>query len=281
MPHPFDGSKVLFSTKHGKEEILAPLLSQIGMSCLKAEVDTDQFGTFTGEVERTGTIRETLRKKIQAASKSKSDARFILSSEGSFGPHPHILFVQTDLESLLLWDRELDLEIYAEFFCTRPIHGERTLGPRDNFRLALNELSFPDHGVIVRPENLFSPIFKGLHNENEVAQAMIDCFSASSNGRVVVANDLRACHNPTRRRAIEKAATALLEKLKSLCSACHYPGYAISRGLPGLPCSVCLEPSQGSKSVLFECVRYDFSEEKERPDGKKFIDASECEFCNP
>ncbi len=279
--HPFTGESVLFATKHGKEEILGPILSDVGMRCLKADVDTDQFGTFTGEIERTGSVRETLRKKIQAASATYKNERFILASEGSFGPHPIIGLLPTDLESLLLWDRKLNLEIYAEFLCTIPAHGEQILHPRDDFRSALKKLNFPDHSVIVHPENSVFPIFKGLRGEHEVAQAMIDCFSSSVSGRVVIANDLRACHNPTRRTAIYEAGKILLEKLKSLCPLCSYPGFAITKGLPGLTCSECGEPSQIAKAVLFECVSCAFSEEKERPDGKLSIGPSECEFCNP
>ena len=279
--HPFTGEFVLFATKHEKEEIIAPLLLEVGMVCIKADVDTDQFGTFTGEIERTGSVRETLRKKIESAAQSYPNERFVLASEGSFGPHPIIGFMQTDLESLLLWDRKFNFEIYAEFLNTSPVHGEQTLGPRDDFRAVLKGFGFPGHGVIVHPENSVTPIFKGLHREREVAQAMIDCFSASASSRVVVANDLRACHNPTRRTAILEAGKMLIEKLKSFCPSCSYPGYAITRGLPGLPCCECGIASQTAKTVLFECVSCTFSEEKERPDGKKSIEPSECEFCNP
>lgn len=279
--HPFEGELVLFATKHEKEEVIAPVLREVGMVCVKAQVDTDQFGTFSGEVERKGSIRETLRNKIQAASRTYLEGRFLLASEGSFGPHPILGFIQTDLESLLLWDRKLNFEIYAEHLATNPVHGEQTLGPRDDFRAALKALSFPGHHVIAHPENSVTPIFKGLRSEQEVKQAVSDCFAASTAGRVVIANDLRACHNPTRRMAIQDVGKVLLEKLKSLCPSCVYPGYAITRGKPGLICSDCGETSQITKTVIFECVCCGFSEEKERPDGKKWIDPSECEFCNP
>lgn len=279
--HPFKGETVVFATKHGKEEILAPLLADIGMTCIQAEVDTDRFGTFTGEVERTGSVRETLRKKINAAAKIYLNGRFVLASEGSFDPHPILGLVQTDLEFLLLWDRELDLEIYAEFLCPNPIHDERVLGPKDDFRSALKSLGFPEHGVIVHPENRLTSVFKALHRERDVAQAMLDSFMASTTAKVVVADDLRACHNPNRRKAILDAGRLLLDKLKSFCPTCSHPGFATVRGIPGLPCSTCGEPSSVAKAVVCECVKCAFSEERSRPDGKLSIDLSECEFCNP
>lgn len=279
-PHQFAGEDVCFATKHGKEAIVAPLLSTLNLNCFAIEVDTDQFGTFSGEVERVGSIRETLRKKIRAGA-HESESRFVLASEGSFGPHPIIGFIPTNLESLLLWDRKHNVEIYSEWLCTKPVHNEKVLSPKDDFRSALSELGFPEHAVMVHPENKTTPIFKGLITETTVAQAMLDSFSASNTGRVVLANDLRAFCNPTRQKAIYQAGTVLIEKLESTCPSCNYPGYATARGEPGLPCAVCDEPSRVAKAVVLECVKCAFTETKPRPDQKTSIDPSECEFCNP
>ena len=277
----FQGETVFFATKHGKEDIIAPLLATIGITCEAVKVDTDLFGTFAGGVARVGTVRETLRKKIQAAAREAPHAKLLLSSEGSFGPHPLIGLGQTDLESLLLWHRDLDVEIYAEYLCQNPVHAEKVHRPRDNFRAFLKETQFPDHGVIVHPEGMMSPIFKGLHTEWEAAQAMIDSFSASKNGLVVLATDLRADHNPTRRNAIREAGLKLVEKLQSLCPRCEFPGFSIEKSIPGLPCGTCGEPSRAARAVIWACVKCDFSEERPRPDLTRTIDSSECEFCNP
>ena len=277
----YAGQTVYFATKHGKEEILTPLFREIGLHCERIEVDTDQFGTFSGEVERTGSVRETLRKKIQAAAYATPSGRLFLASEGSFGPDPFIGFLQTDLESLLLWDRELDMEIYAEYLCREPTHAEVTLGPQDDFRAFLNSIDFPQHSVIVRPDGLRSPTFKGLKSEREVGQAMLESFWNSKNGKVVVATDLRADQNETRRNAISKAGHALIEKIPSLCPSCFVPGFGISRGIPGLECQACGEPSQVARAVLFECAKCGHKLEKPRPDGKARLPVEECEHCNP
>ncbi|MCX7977727.1 MAG: hypothetical protein N2578_01855 [Bdellovibrionaceae bacterium] len=42
---------------------MAPLFRAVNIKCESVPVDTDLFGTFSGEIERTGTVRETLRKK--------------------------------------------------------------------------------------------------------------------------------------------------------------------------------------------------------------------------
>jgi ribosomal protein S27AE len=279
--HPFDGETVLFSTKHEKEKILGPILSEIGMSCIAVEIDTDQFGTFSGEIERTGTVRETLRKKIRAANESSHSGRFILASEGSFGPHPITGLIQTDLESLLLWDRFNNVEIYAEYLCLEPTHSVQILGPKDDFESALRLLKFPEHAIIVHPEGKLQPIFKGLCDFNSVANAILESYMASNSNRVVISNDLRALHNPTRRGAILQAGRILIDKLNSLCPNCSYPGFSIARGIPGLPCVECGTKSPVAKDVSWECAKCMTTEIRPRPDGKTSIEASDCEHCNP
>lgn len=275
------GQTVFFATKHGKEEILSPLFREMAMVCERVDVDTDQFGTFSGEVERTGSIRETLRKKIHAAAKSRPQDRLFLASEGSFGPHPVLGFIQSDLESLLFWDRQTELEIYAEYLCPSPVHAEAVLGPLDDYRSFLEKVPLPDHSVIVRPEGLFEPIAKGLMTRPEIEQAMLNCFCSSTNGKVVIATDLRAHKNQTRRRAIEKAGRALIEKLSSFCPACGIPGYSVSSGVPGLKCESCGEPSEVAGSVIWECAKCGKFEERPRPDGKTSLPVEECPICNP
>ena len=283
--HTYRGLTLHFATKHGKEEILAPHFHSLGMKCEAVPIDTDEFGTFSGEVERKGTIRETLRKKIGAAVKKVPNGRLFLASEGSFGPHPFLGFLQTDLESLLFHDQELGLEIYAEFLCLDPVHAERTLEPRDDFRKLLSEIGFPDHGVIVHPESSVTPVFKGLHTLREVEQAMLDCFMASSSGRVTLMTDLRANHNATRRSAIFKAGEKLVEKLKSFCPSCGVPGFALAGAVPGLKCEACGLPSEIAKEEIWSCPNSievcQYEEIKPRADGKKHLSPDECSFCNP
>jgi len=279
--HPFAGQEVIFATKHEKEKILSPLLRAIELSIVSAEIDSDLLGTFSGEVERKGSIRETLRGKIDLARKTFPNERLLLASEGSFGPHPFLGFVQSDLESLLLYDSHSDAEIYVDSISTKVVHDERELGPRDDFRSYLKQIKFPSHAVIVRPSDSFTPVFKGLHNEHKVAQAMIDCFSASKTGRVILATDLRAHHNPTRQKIIYEAGKKLLEALRSFCPECRYPGFAITKGIPGLPCQECGEPSRLSKEVLLQCPSCKFEKLNPRPDGVKSVGPSQCGHCNP
>ena len=278
--HPFIGEVVTFVTKHEKELIVGPLLSEVGLLCRTDPVDTDQFGTFVGDIERKGTVRETLRRKIQAARSHPNEAsRFVLASEGSFSPHPIVGLIPTN--SLLLFDRKENLEICADYLSTSPVNGERVLGPRDDFRAALRALGFPEHGVIVRPETSFSPIFKGLHRERDVAQAMIDSFRASQTGKVRISSDLRALHNPTRQEAIFRAGCALMEKVKSLCPDCSYPGFSVIETRTGLACGDCGRATRAPLKFVLACGRCRFSCERDASESKSFADPADCSVCNP
>ncbi len=279
--HPYSGETVFFATKHSKEKVLDPLLSQVGLNCVRVDVDTDLFGTFSGEVERAGTVRETLRLKTSAAAMLQPNARFLLASEGSFGPHPLIGFIQSDHEALLLVDQKLKTEIYVEEISTETNHAEIEFGPRDDLHAFLEKIGFPSHGVIVKPKGNSSLVFKDCRTMHAIGQAIIDSFMASLEVKVILSTDMRANFNPTRMKIIEKAGVKLIQTICSLCPDCKTPGFAISKGVPGLRCEVCSEPSRITKDVVWSCVKCSYSEQKERPDGLRSITAAECEFCNP
>lgn len=279
--NPFSGETVYFATKHSKEKALAPVLEKLGLKCIRADVDTDQFGTFSGEIERAGSVRETLRLKTSAAGKAFPDARFLMASEGSFGPHPLIGFLQSDHEALLFVDRKLKTEIYVEEISTETNHSEIEFGPRDNLQEFLNQIGFPEHGIIVKIKGNKEIVFKDNRTYQAVGQAIIDAFLVSKEPKIILSTDMRANFNPSRMKVIEKAGQKLVDVLNSFCPECQTPGFSISRGIPGLPCEECGQPSRISKDVLWSCVNCNYSIQKERPDGVVKISASDCEYCNP
>jgi hypothetical protein len=59
-------SRAALATKHGKESIFSPAFAEIGILVSVAVIDTDQFGTFSGEIERQGSPRETAERKARA-----------------------------------------------------------------------------------------------------------------------------------------------------------------------------------------------------------------------
>lgn len=50
----FKGRRLIIATKHKKENVIAPILEkELGVICFThPDLDTDELGTFSGEIER-------------------------------------------------------------------------------------------------------------------------------------------------------------------------------------------------------------------------------------
>jgi len=272
---------IYFPTVHEKDKILYDLFSQVGFHCQVARVDTDVFGTFTGEVERPGSLRQTLEAKIVAARKLHPEGTHFLASEGSFIPHPIFGIVQTDLESLLYLDVKTGNQIYVEHLDPNPVHDEKQLPAGESPKAFLQHLGFPEQGLIVHPKEGLSPICKGIHDWNHLEQAIEQCRKASKSGTVILRTDLRANHNPRRRQAIRKAGEKLIERLASRCPRCQARGFGLVDVLLGVPCSGCGRPSELVLAEIHQCQVCGHSSKVNPDHGQTAIDPAECEWCNP
>ena len=107
----FENRKIIVATIHGKEKIFEKVLQ----STLKGEYfapenfDTDKFGSFSGEIERTLSAKETVKQKCLAAME-KYNLDIALASEGSFGNHPLYYFTPYNEEWVVLVDLKNELE---------------------------------------------------------------------------------------------------------------------------------------------------------------------------
>ena len=119
----FQDRSLLIATRHGKEKVIGPLLEgSLGVKCFTSDkVDSDMFGTFTGEVARLDSPVEALRRKCLCFME-QSGADLAVASEGSFGPHPTLMMLPADEEWVILIDKKNGLEIIA-----------RTISPSTNF----------------------------------------------------------------------------------------------------------------------------------------------------
>ena len=63
------GKTAALATMHGKERVITPLVeTALGLSVRRpSALDTDQFGSFSREIERTGSQLVAARAKIAAA----------------------------------------------------------------------------------------------------------------------------------------------------------------------------------------------------------------------
>lgn len=272
-------AKIIFATKHRKNEIFASVFKPFGWHCVAEEVDTDLLGTFSGEIERRGTVRETLRGKMALAHKIRSNESFFLASEGSYIPHPHLGFMSIGVESLLFWDAKKNFEIYCEFIDHHPVHEEQLFASQQGVHEFLEKVGFPQQAVILHPEKTRHPLFKGINNKMDFDKAFLDCLKRGES--VKVATDLRAMMSPRRQWALQKAAEKLVEYLSTDCPKCQAYGFGFYKGHEGLPCEDCQMPSRLVSALVFRCPHCMYEESRKRPDGLELAPAENCDHCNP
>ena len=281
----FAGAVAALGTRHGKERVIGPtLLEQLGVRVeVVSDLDTDRFGTFTREIPREGTAREAARAKARAAMAAYGHARFGLSSEGSFGPHPSFPFVARGVEVVLLVDRETGLELSGLDVTMETNFASTCVGTPGEALAFAGEVSFPSHGLILiaapqgKPDTALG-MTKGIVDPAELEQTVQHALG--QHGRVWLETDMRAYLNPTRMRSIERATLALARAARSLCPTCARPGYVAVERVDGLPCADCGAPTGMARAEVLVCAGCGRREERPLED-VSYATAFECAYCNP
>lgn len=277
----FKDSKIWVATKHAKEKAIEPVFQQaFHVGCERLEgLDTDQLGTFSGEVERKLPPLEAAREKCRLGHQL-TGKRFIMANEGSFGNHP-LYFTQTAGEEILvLMDFEENREFKVKHLTTETNFNELDVETIEGAVDFMQQIGFPAHGLIlqVKEVNRFKPE-KGLKTESALLNRLSKLLQA---GKVVrLETDMRAMYNPTRMEAIKQAAFKMVELLNSPCPKCSAPGFGVEKVLPGLPCSSCGYPTRSVRAHLYHCSACGFQKEVAFPNGKTAEDPMFCDHCNP
>ena len=221
---------------------------------------------------------ETLRSKIQLVIKSAPQLRLILASEGSFGPHPSLPFINSNQEILMFYDRALDLEIVSSDITFETNNNEVVLHKNDDYQDFLKRCHFPSHAIILQTEKY---LIKGITNLEFLKENIDKIFQAEKGVAVKLLTDMRANFNPTRMNFIGAVGVSLVEKIFTFCPACDSPGYSVVNYLPGLPCRECESATNGVLFKVYQCHKCGFKEQKKRGDNVSYSDPSECDICNP
>lgn len=277
----FVNRRLCIATKHGKEQVIAPILERtLGVKCFVPEnFDTDVLGTFSGEVERKGTPLEIIRKKCRLAME-QTGCDLVVASEGSFGSHPTMFFVPANEEFLLLIDVKNKLEIVVRSLTTETNFGGEKVDSWKALKDFATKSKFPDHALILKnSEKHWKFISKGIQNEEALKSAYEQCKKV--HGEVFVETDMRAMVNPMRMNAISVTTDELLRKIASECSHCQMPGFDIVEHQPGLLCAQCSLPTKSTLYTIYHCSHCDFEEIRKFPHGKEREDPMYCDFCNP
>ena len=277
----FEGRKLVIATKHEKEKVIASLFEkELGVQCFVPEsFDTDELGTFTGEVERVLDPIANVREKCRQAMEL-SNCDLGIASEGSFGAHPSLTFARADDEFLILLDRKNNLEILARELSLSTNFDGKQLSSEEELLEFAEKAKFPSHGVILRKSDQEKvDIHKDISDLEELKRVFRELFQKY--GSVYAETDMRAMKNPTRMEVIRIAAEKLVEKVKSQCPNCSTPGFGVTEVKSGLPCGMCGFPTRSTLSFVYTCQHCQFSKEEKYPHQKMTEDPMYCDICNP
>ena len=276
----YAGQDVALLTRHGKEALIRPALEP-ALACRIVHTDaydTDQLGSFSGDVARLDSQLETAKKKARIGMQL-TGAALGLASEGAFVPDPFGGLMPWNAEIVVWLDdlRGLQVVGMAQGPARSMQRSVRWLPELEKFAI---EAGFPEHQLLLRPQSENDPrIRKGLKNWQALRQAFRACQIEASNQLVVAEHDLRAFCNPTRQAMIRKASEDLLAKLRSCCPQCSMPGYAITSHRPGLPCRLCGQPTRLALSRSWQCTPCGHHHEERVQTA--FADPARCDACNP
>lgn len=279
----FSNRKIVIATKHEKELVIAPLLErELGVrAVIPKNFDSDQFGTFTREIKRAGNQLEAARKKAEAAM-AIAGVDLAVSSEGSFGAHPSVPFVQSNFELVLFVDKKHGYEIRGHHRTPETnMDGQYVTSTEEALDFA-KKIGFPGHGIIVRQsENGKFGIHKNVRTEEELEKLARKMLSGFFRKRIFLETDMRAHRNPTRMQAIAKATEDLIKNIRSQCPGCFAPGFVVVDFEKGLPCRFCGIPTDLPVFDVYRCARCGFSEKKKVTQYGKSADQKYCGWCNP
>ena len=277
----FNGRALLIATKHQKDQVISPVFEkELGVNCfVNPNFDTDELGTFTGEIERKADALTTVKNKCLLGLKL-TQGDLAIASEGSFGPHPSIFIAHANEELLFFIDKKNNLEITARELSLETNFSGSEINSEKKLKEFAHHAKFPDHGLIIRQsQNDYINIKKGITDWETLLKEFY--FFSKKNESVYVETDMRAMFNPTRMKVIEKVTHKLVAKIKSCCPQCNTPGFSITDVKGGLPCVLCASPTRSTLSYIYTCQKCNFNKEEKYPHGKFKEEPMYCDSCNP
>lgn len=281
MANFYFGSTAVITTKHEKDILLAPAFREVGIELQLANLDTDQLGTFSGEIKRIDSQRETAVKKARLGMQS-TGIKIGLASEGSIGADPLVPLLFSNIECLAWVDDLLGFDLvefyrsfeiktfYAEFSSDDSIDALM-----DSIQ-ASNDLS--RNALIVRTKDPADSVIKGINDIRKLRSAILSI--SKTFDFAVIESDFRAHFSESRRNNISRCANRLIARLKSNCPTCDIPGFGHKRFTVGLPCQYCgQEVTNFVSGEVIGCVKCGY--EIEKSNGLTEADPGSCKDCNP
>ena len=273
--------KIALPTLHGKGAQIIPAFKELHpFEIVEVAIDTDSFGTFSGERERvTSPLETAIAKASLAIDRTGWDGA--IASEGSIGMDPNIPFVLSDREIMVFVDASKELIVHESYRSFDIVTARIEYRPGDDLDPFLTKADFPRHRLIVKTDrdgSLFA--IKGIEDLDQLQNAIAQVLAESDHDFVIIESDLRAHCSPSRQLNIAKTAQRLAERLARHCPSCNTFGWGRVDLLFGVECIECGHFDERiARREIDGCIRCSYREEGSTL--KEAIEASECERCNP
>lgn len=275
--NPYRGTTVVFATRHGKQnQAAAAFHERLAVRVIAPDhIDTDQFGTFTGDIERTQTPRQAALDKALLGI-ALTGHPYALASEATYSSNWGVLARHHEL--LLFHDIERDITLTENTVVTIRGHGTTTVAGAEDALAVAGRFGFPaTHAVALVEDGVAVVARKGLADPDALHAAVTELLARG--GPVHIGPDYRAHGNPERRVVLTSLAERMADRLTQSCPACRMPGWGVVGVERGLPCEVCGEPTAGIAADVYGCGMCDATRPAPRPHAT--ISAQWCDACNP
>ena len=270
---------VILASKHRKEQAIAPVFREkIGCNLCVEKIDTDQFGTFTGEIPRPLSAYETCILKAKHAANEK---QYVLSiaSEGSFGPHPSNPFIPHGHEIMVFVDLENDWVIAEQLVTPKTNYKMMTIQQDTILDTFVESVHFPSHALTLQSSDRQNIIDKGINSHDQLKESLVLGFKKYN--ELFIATDMRAMMNPTRMLTLADLAEKLAIRIMSSCPGCGIPGFGFKSVSGHLACGLCGDETNIYQYEDWGCMRCDYQEQRSRKDQLVVADPKHCDYCNP
>jgi hypothetical protein len=276
--HPYTGTEVAFATMHGKERLARqPFFDILGAGVIApADLDTDQFGTFSGEIARTLSPREAARVKARLGIQL-AGTPYGLASEGSFGSG--LGFLVEHREVLMFLDEARGLELVEGTIVTSPLPPGRAVTAVDDAVVYVTGIGHPEQGVMIRGGPAGEFIHKDLDTVEELSDALDRMLRLTAGRPVTISPDYRAHRCPSRADVIITLAHRMAHRLATPCPHCHSPGFGQVDIERGLRCSDCGQPTRMIAADILGCGLCPYT--VRTPRTNRIVAPQWCDYCNP
>lgn len=270
---------ILLASKHEKEKAIADVFfDKLSCTLEVREFDTDQFGTFTGEIARTLSPYDTCILKARRASEHHG-YDLAIANEGSFGPHPAFPFIPSDHEIMVFLDRKNNWVIAEQYTTPKTNYRMMTITSKTQLDEFLEKAGFPEHALILQTNSDKKVIAKGVRDIETLKTALTLGFQHEK--ELFLATDMRAMMNPSRMLAIAVLAEKLAHRIQCCCPNCSTPGFGFKKTSGSLPCNECSSPTSLYQQEISGCIQCDYQEIHPRKDSLEAAQPQYCDYCNP